>query len=93
MQWDGSRFAEFSEVEPWPPLAEDFRQHNTITQHSDPSSISHLYRRLTALRRSRNALRGGSYIVRSMPTAMCCWSFESKASIFARAETECARPD
>jgi alpha-glucosidase len=61
MQWDDSRFAGFSEVEPWLPLADDFREYNTLKQRSDPSSIYHLYRRLIALRRSRTALRRGSY--------------------------------
>ena len=61
MQWDDSRFAGFSEVEPWLPLADDFREYNTLKQRSDPSSIYHLYRRLIALRRSRSALRRGSY--------------------------------
>jgi alpha-glucosidase len=61
MQWDATRFAGFSEVEPWLPLAEDFLQHNTMTEHSDPTSILHLYRRLIALRRSRSVLLRGSY--------------------------------
>jgi alpha-glucosidase len=61
MQWDDSRFAGFSEVEPWLPLADDFREYNTLKQRSDPSSIYHLYRRLIALRRSRSALLRGSY--------------------------------
>ena len=61
MQWDDSRYAGFSEVEPWLPLADDFRHYNTLKQRSDPTSIYHLYRRLIALRRSRSALLRGSY--------------------------------
>jgi alpha-glucosidase len=61
MQWDDSRYAGFSEVEPWLPLADDFRHYNTLKQRSDPTSIYHLYRRLIALRRSRSALLRGRY--------------------------------
>jgi alpha-glucosidase len=61
MQWDNSRYAGFSGVEPWLPLADDFREYNTLKQRSDPTSIHHLYRRLIALRRSRTALLRGSY--------------------------------
>jgi alpha-glucosidase len=61
MQWDDSRYAGFSEAEPWLPLADDFRQYNVTKQRSDPTSIYHLYRRLIALRRSRSALLRGSY--------------------------------
>jgi alpha-glucosidase len=61
MQWDDSRYAGFSEVEPWLPLADDFRQYNVAKQRGDPTSIHQLYRRLIALRRSRSALLHGSY--------------------------------
>jgi alpha-glucosidase len=61
MQWDDTRYAGFSEVEPWLPLADDFREYNTVKQRSDPASIYHLYRQLIALRRSRSALLHGSY--------------------------------
>jgi alpha-glucosidase len=61
MQWDDSRYAGFSEVEPWLPLAEDFRNYNVAKQRGDPTSIYHLYRRLIALRRSRSVLLRGSY--------------------------------
>ena len=60
MQWDNGA-AGFSEVEPWLPLPDDFREYNTVKQRSDPSSIYHLYRQLIALRRSRSALLHGSY--------------------------------
>ena len=61
MQWDDRRYAGFSEVEPWLPLAGDFREYNALKQRSDPTSIYHLYRLLIALRRSRSALLRGSY--------------------------------
>jgi alpha-glucosidase len=61
MQWDESRYAGFSDAEPWLPLSKDFRQHNAAKQRSDPTSIYHLYRGLIALRRSRRTLLSGSY--------------------------------
>ena len=61
MQWDASEFAGFSAVEPWLPLADDFRSANVETQRVDPSSILNLYRRLIAARRRCPALSLGSY--------------------------------
>ena len=61
MQWDGSRFAGFSSVEPWLSLSEDAAVRNVDTQRGDPASIFNLYRRLLALRRQHPALATGLY--------------------------------
>jgi alpha-glucosidase len=61
MQWDSSPHAGFSTVEPWLPLAADWRHENVENQLADGTSLLNLYRRLTALRRSRPALTHGSY--------------------------------
>jgi alpha-glucosidase len=61
MQWDGSRHAGFSEVEPWLPLAADAASENVANQLADATSMLNLYRRLIALRRARPALATGSY--------------------------------
>lgn len=61
MQWDASPHAGFSAVEPWLPLAADWRRENVANQLADATSLLNLYRRLTALRRSRPALTHGSY--------------------------------
>jgi alpha-glucosidase len=61
MQWESGRNAGFSQVEPWLPLADDFRQVNVENQRRDPSSMFSLYKRLIALRRRSNALTQGSY--------------------------------
>jgi alpha-glucosidase len=61
MQWDGSRFAGFSEVEPWLPLASNFRQANVAAQACDRTSMHSLYRHLIALRRSRPVLSTAMY--------------------------------
>jgi alpha-glucosidase len=61
MQWDDGRFAGFSTVEPWLPLAADFANVNVASQARDATSILALYRRLIAVRRSSRALQVGSY--------------------------------
>ncbi|HLG47603.1 MAG TPA: alpha-amylase family glycosyl hydrolase [Reyranella sp.] len=61
MQWDGSRFAGFSEREPWLPLGEDHRTNNVENQRAEPASLYNLYRRLIALRRRETALSTGSF--------------------------------
>jgi alpha-glucosidase len=61
MQWDASRFAGFSQVEPWLPLTDDFMSRNVATERSDAGSLYNLYRRLIALRRAHPALATGSY--------------------------------
>jgi alpha-glucosidase len=61
MQWDATQRADFSQTEPWLPLAKDFRQKNVADQRREPSSLYNLYRALIALRRSRRALTSGSY--------------------------------
>ncbi len=61
MQWDDSKYAGFSEAEPWLPLADAPGDLNVADQRADPTSVYQLYRQLIVLRRSRNALLTGSY--------------------------------
>jgi alpha-glucosidase len=63
MQWDASANAGFCPpgVEPWLPIADDYRQVNVAAQDHDPRSTLTLFRRLTALRRETPALSVGSY--------------------------------
>jgi alpha-glucosidase len=61
MQWDGSPYAGFSNVEPWLRLAEDYKVRNVQVTRDDPQSILNLYRRLIELRRQHPALTLGSY--------------------------------
>lgn len=61
MQWDSSNFAGFSTVEPWLPLAPDWRAENVENLWQDQTSIFCLYRNLIALRREHDALSFGSY--------------------------------
>jgi alpha-glucosidase len=63
MQWDASPKAGFCppDVEPWLPVADDYRTYNVATQREDPASMLNLHRRLLALRRSEPTLALGSY--------------------------------
>ena len=61
MQWDAGRFAGFSEVEPWLPIADDADMFNLANERDDPSSLFNLYLKLIRLRRTHRALQLGAY--------------------------------
>jgi alpha-glucosidase len=61
MQWDGSKFAGFSSVEPWLPLAPDHAVTNVLLESEDPDSMLCLYRKLLRLRKEHAALSQGSF--------------------------------
>jgi alpha-glucosidase len=63
MQWDASPNAGFCPqgVQPWLPVADDYRRVNVAAQTRDPGSMLSLYRRLIALRHREQALAVGSY--------------------------------
>jgi alpha-glucosidase len=61
MQWDDTRFAGFSAVEPWLPPGADHRANNVDNQRAAADSLLTLYRRLIGLRRLMPALSVGSY--------------------------------
>jgi alpha-glucosidase len=61
MQWDGSRWAGFSDAEPWLPLPADSDRFNVESAEADPLSLLALYQQLLALRRARPALSDGAY--------------------------------
>jgi alpha-glucosidase len=61
MQWDATKFAGFSDVDPWLPLADNFRDENVESFRNENESLYWLYRRLIKLRRKHVALVEGSY--------------------------------
>lgn len=61
MQWDASLHAGFSQVEPWLPLDDYFRQENVARQQGDRFSIYQLYRQLIEIRKKFQALAIGAY--------------------------------
>ena len=61
MQWTGDRYAGFSTVEPWLPLAPDYQKKNVLAESNDPASMLSLYRKLIQLRKQQPALQVGSY--------------------------------
>ncbi len=61
MQWDNSKYAGFSKVEPWLPVSNDYDVRNVATQSSNPASILTLYRKLLWYRSKSPILQAGSY--------------------------------
>jgi alpha-glucosidase len=63
MQWDDSPNAGFTGegVQPWLPVAADFRARNVAAQEQDSTSMLALYRALAALRVQEPSLSTGSY--------------------------------
>ena len=62
MQWDTSVNAGFTTGTPWLPVPESANRYNVEIEKRDPSSLLNFYKRLISLRRSRPALRVGSYV-------------------------------
>ncbi len=59
MQWSGDAHAGFSTVEPWLPIADDYREKNVTSQLNEGSSLLNFYKSLIALRKNSIALRQG----------------------------------
>jgi alpha-glucosidase len=61
MAWTGGPGAGFTTGRPWIRIGDDAAHRNVATQTADPTSVLACYRRLIRARRSRPALRGGSF--------------------------------
>jgi alpha-glucosidase len=61
MQWENGPGAGFSGVEPWLPLADDYRRVNVEALREDADSLLCFVRRLIDLRRSERPLSLGDY--------------------------------
>lgn len=63
MQWDASPNAGFAPegVEPWLPIADNYREVNVAAQRDDPTSTLSFYRTLLRLRREMPALHRGDF--------------------------------
>jgi alpha-glucosidase len=61
MQWDAGRYAGFSTVRPWLPLADNFIHENVAKLQADSTSILSFYKALIALRRRLPPLVTGAY--------------------------------
>ena len=62
MQWDDSKHAGFSDVEPWLPLENEFRSRNVMAETMDKTSFLNLYKSILKLRNTRISLTEGKYI-------------------------------
>ncbi|MDX1664518.1 MAG: DUF3459 domain-containing protein, partial [Candidatus Promineifilaceae bacterium] len=63
MQWTPGPNAGFCppDVEPWLPIADDYKKNNVEVERDDPTSVLRLVHSLIQLRRQSPALHGGSY--------------------------------
>jgi alpha-glucosidase len=73
MQWDSSANAGFCppEVQPWLPVADDYKTYNVAVEQQETRSFLTLVRTLLALRRSLPALSVGSQRSLDQPNATC----------------------
>jgi alpha-glucosidase len=59
--WSAEPYAGFSTIEPWLPVAQDYKTRNVANQKTDPKSVFSLYRRLLSYRKKSPALHRGTY--------------------------------
>jgi alpha-glucosidase len=62
MQWDDSLHAGFSEVEPWLPVAKNYKTVNVKKESHDQYSMLTLYKTLLRLRKTLITIHSGRYI-------------------------------
>jgi alpha-glucosidase len=61
MQWEAAEFGGFSAVQPWLPLARNYREENVENSRNDKGSLYWLYRRLLNLRAAHAVFKVGAY--------------------------------
>ncbi len=61
MQWNSSRYAGFSDCEPWIRVNPDHTEWNVQNQEADPQSVLNFYRRLSSLHRTHECLCTGRW--------------------------------
>jgi alpha-glucosidase len=61
MAWTGGPGAGFTGGRPWIRIGEDAAHHNVADEEGDPRSVLACYRRLIRARRTRSALRAGTF--------------------------------
>jgi alpha-glucosidase len=85
MQWDATKWAGFSDTEPWLPVADNFREENVESFRKDNGSLYRLYCRLTRVRRKHVALIQGSYkpLMAAGDLLLFCREFEGERLITA----------
>ncbi len=73
MQWNSKKYAGFSDVEPWLPVSEDFRENNVNSQQNDTDSLLKFYHDLIHLRQKKPALHRGSYYPAGIKDQLLCY--------------------
>lgn len=60
MQWDSSKYAGFSNVEPWLPINENKSEINVEKEMNDPDSVLNFYKELIRQRKKHQPLKTGT---------------------------------
>ena len=83
MQWSDQRNAGFSSaVDPWLPVAKNFKTVNVEVQKTDPTSQLHLYRELLKLRSTGECFKGLSFKVVYKDTSVLAYTRSDRKSKF-----------
>jgi len=61
MQWDDSKYAGFSSVQPWLPAHPNYQERNVEHQSADPDSLLNFTKNIIELRREKYALHHGDF--------------------------------
>lgn len=62
MQWNSTKFAGFSDVEPWLPISKEYKTVNVAKEVTDPHSMLTLYKALLRLRKTLITIHSGRYV-------------------------------
>lgn len=62
MQWDGSKYAGFSQAQPWLKVHPNAATRNVQAQNEDPASLLNFYRKMILLRKASPTLRRGDWM-------------------------------
>jgi alpha-glucosidase len=73
MQWSSEAQAGFSQVSPWLPINQNYKEVNVAAQMDNPGSLLHFYRRLIRLRQQEPALHRGDYIPAGIEGELMCY--------------------
>jgi alpha-glucosidase len=82
MRWNDSKYAGFSETEPWLPVGPEVEEINVATQKEKDGSLLSLYKKLIKLRQSEPALYGGVYLPVGIKDELICYSRKSEDQEF-----------
>lgn len=76
MQWNDTKFAGFSDVDPWMKVNPNAQKINVRQQTGDPDSVLNFYKRLLRLRKQYDVILDGTY--KLLPSPDGTWIYERR---------------